>query len=206
MKKATRRLFLTLTNIVILCSALFVGVLAALEPAVSFSVNVTYEQAIKVKARIATNALDAGDFQQIDPTNDEGDNKFKISKSALFLDTMEDPTSYPDLVTFQGLNQGNLHFGAEGIEFYIYVANFNAEKTLICNISIDIANTDNFYVPEPSMTTVAKAVEDEGTGTITETYSLIKLIITPNEESTEAELVNDITINIAFSSGPAVSG
>lgn len=205
MKKATRRLFLTLTNIVILCSALFVGVLAALEPAVSFSVNVTYEQAIKVKAYIATNAEDAGVFQQIDPTNDEGDNNFpNITNSALFLDTITDPGSYPQLESFQGLNEGNLHFGAEGIEFYIYVANFNADKTLICNVSINIENEDNFVMPEPSTTTVEQATESGGV--ITETYSLIKLIITPNEESTEAELVNDITINIAFSSGPAVSG
>lgn len=206
MKKATRRLMLTLTNIVVLCSVMFVGVLAALEPAVSFSVNVSYEQAIKTKAYISTNAIDAAAVNFVQASGVTAED-FAIEKSALFLDTIVEPETYADLATFEAINSdedgGRLKFGAEGIKFYIYFENYSADRELYCSVTVTIMDEEsNFDLPTPLPLTAT--AEEVGEGILTK--SLIVINIDPDEDSTAPELINKIQINVSFTSGPVVSG
>lgn len=225
MKKATGKLFLALTNIIVLCSFLFVGVLATIEPAVSFSVNVKYDQAIKVMAYISTNAENAiydpegtpqrfyqeDDIDKLEGSDVEGNvNQFVIdNRSALFLDTIATtPQNYPDLEKFEDLNDGgHLNFDVTGIKFYIYVENHNLSKRLDCKISVEIEKNSSSGVLdfEPFGEPINKEL-GAATDVDTPTKMLIIVEIEPDLTSPSGNLESEITINVEFSSGMEVEG
>jgi len=144
MRKATRKLLIYGTNMIILLTMLCVGVWAVATPNFNFSVTVTYEQGIAGKVYIATSGIGNGDFEQQDPTVDTFaiGTVETVKESALIMDSTVGTFVAPEDQTaeFEAID------GTEGllaeigeIDFYVFIQNFHPVKTVYYKAEITLA-------------------------------------------------------------------